>query len=174
MARLWLFTTFWSNANISNNSAAHACHIQSSLRDILVTDRSPDLKTWRDRCIYILNRTHQKYLWLSCYFMDTNIRTTSYLCVLNLSASFPALRLSRIPFAGDTKTVNNAPPLFITPRMSAWRHSGERTFYDNWKEVKSVAFLSSGEIVFLLLVTELLWRVTQRPWWRKENTARCQ
>ena len=156
VARLWPFATFWSNANISNNSAAHACHIQGSLRDFPVARSSPGLKSCRYGCIYISNRTHQKYLWLSCYFMDTNLRTTSYLSVLNLSASFPAPRLSHIPFVGDTKTANNAPPLFITPpRMLTWRHSGERTFYDKWKEVKSVAFLSSGEIVFLLLVTEL-------------------
>jgi hypothetical protein len=73
-----------------------------------------------------------------------------------LDASFPAPRLSHIPFAGDIKTVNNAPPLFITPgcQRDVIQVNGPCMITE--KEVKSVAFLSYGEIVFLLLVTELL------------------
>ena len=133
----------------------------------LYPERGPDLKTWRGRCIYISTCKLQKYPLNCCYFINTTIRNSSYLCVLNLCASFPAPSLSHIPFAGDTKTTT-----LYHPRMYAWRHSGERTLDDNWKEVKSVAFLSSGEIVLLLLVTELCDVSLSAPGGGKE-TQRC-
>jgi hypothetical protein len=46
--------------------------------------------------------------------------------------------------------------------------------YDNQKEVKSVAFLSSGVIVFLLLITELCDVSLSAPGGGKGNTALIQ